>query len=1829
VIELSRYAFSVLQEAECTLYRGRGAGLDPILLVAPAMEGPAVDCVRRLEREYALRTELNPCWAAKPVAFAHYCNRRALVLHDPGGVPLDGLLGGALNVQQFLSIAVPLAAACRQMHETSLIHKDIKPANVLVDTTGGGVWFTGFGIASRLPREHQDPVPPEVVAGTLAYMAPEQTGRMNRSIDSRSDLYALGATLYEMLTGAPPFTASDPMELVHCHVARQPIPPHERITTIPEQISLIVMKLLAKTMEERYQTAAGVQVDLRRCSSEWESRGWIDPFPLGTRDAPDRLLMPENLYGRQREIKQLIAAFNRVVSRGLPELVLVSGYSGVGKSSVVNELRKVLVAPRALFAAGKCDQHKRDIPYATLAQAFQSLVRIVLGRNDPELAQWRDAMRAALGPHGQLMVNLIPELELILGPQSPLPDLPPEDARNRFQMVFRRFVGVFAKPQHPLALFFDDLQWVDAATLDLMQDLITQNEVEYLLVIGAYRENEVGASHPLILALNAIRAPIHHIELAPLGLEDVGQLIAGALRCAEDQARPLAHLVHDKTGGNPFFAIQFVTELVEEKLLTFDCDLAAWNWNLPFIRDKGYTDNVIDLMGSRLSRLSATSQTALRRFACLGNVADLAMLTVLQGQSEDAVHEALSEVVRSGLVIRMNGSYRFAHDRVHEAAYALVPDNERAAAHLSIARSLTAKLSPQRITESVFDIVNQFNAGFELIRDSEEKELAARLSLLAAERAKAATAYASAVRYLSIGIDSLGSHGWHRQYDLTFALWIEAAECEYLNGNFERAGSLIAEVLSRARSNADKAAAHRIRIIIHVAMADYNEAIACGLECLRLFGVTIAAQPSPAEVLAEYERIWDNLSARSIENLVDLPLISDPETQAVVSVLTFLFAPASFINNNLFYMLICRGANLTLRHGTANVSTHIYSGLAQILGPVFHRYEDGFRFGTLGRAVAERYGFVGTKACFAMECACVWSRPLQIAIDFIRQAFRLATETSDLSYACYSCFRLVTDLLLQGAHLDEVWSESQKGLEYVRGVKFQAAIDVMISQQLLIKNLRGETKEFSSFDSEAFREEEFEAKIVKERMPTLVCWYWILKLQARFMSGDFEVARSAADKAEALLWASEAFIQSANYCYYRALTIAARNPSSGAHRRAEDLEALRRHLVQLKEWANACPDTFGDKYSLVSAEIARLENRELDAERLYEEAIQSAGQRGFVQNEAIANELAARFYASRGFATIALTYLRNARYCYQRWGAVGKVRQLERDHPQLRADSMSVRSTGTIDTSIEQIDAATVVKASQAILGEIVLDKLIKILMTMALEHAGAERGLLMLLRNGSLQIQAEAATATGAVDVVLRQAVSSPAELPQSLLHTVMRTRQRVMLDDAQRANPFSDDEYVARRGPRSILCLPLVKQAELIGLLYLENNLAPSTFTPRRIAVLELLASQAAISLENAGLYAELIAENRERTKVEASLAEGQRISRTGSWRWNVKSGAVQWSAEHFRIFGMDPALEKPSYARYMEKIHPEDHFLVEQVLTQALQEQRAFRHEYRIALPNALIKHVQSIGHPVVDEAGELEFVGTIMDITERRQAEEALRRSQMELARAWRLSTMGELAGSIIHETNQPLAAIVMNAEACLRWLNRDPPNLEEARSAIARLARDSQRAADVIKGLRALARKSGSELTHVDVNDAIREVLLLLGGELERGAVVLHVDLLKLERTVLGDRVQLQQLMLNLIRNAIEAMGTVADRPRILRISSELKASNELLVAVADSGAGLDSEIQDRIFEPLFTTKREGMGMGLSICRSIVQTHRGRLWASPNAPHGTIFQFTVPFAAIET
>jgi len=1822
VKKLSGYVFSPLRGGDLALYRGSGNGLAPILLVAA--EGTSLGSIERLEHEYALKAELDADWAARPVALTHYNDRMSLVLEDPGGAPVDRLLGRPLDVSQFLRIAIPLTGALRRVHARGLVHKDIKPENILVDAAGGGVWLTGFGIASRLPREHQAPAPPEVIAGTLAYMAPEQTGRMNRSVDARSDLYALGVTFYEMLTGQLPFTAADPMEWVHWHIARQPVPPNERVVGIPGTLSAIVMKLLAKTAEDRYQTAAGTEADLRRSQTELETHGRIDAFPLGGHDQSDRLLIPEKLYGREREIDALLAAFERVVAHGKPELVLVSGYSGVGKSSVVNELHKALVPQRGLFASGKFDQYKRDIPYTTLAQAFRTLVRQILAKSEAEVGPWRDSLTEALGPNGQLIVNLIPEVEFVIGKQPPVPDLLPQDAQNRFQMVFRRFVGVFARQEHPLALFLDDLQWQDAATLELLEHLITDPDVRHLLLVGAYRDNEVSPSHPLMRTLDAIRkagARIQEVVLAPLEVDDVGRLLVDSLHCNRDSAHPLAQLVHERTGGNPFFAIQFLTGLAEEGLLAFDANAAAWISDLARIRAKRYTDNVVEFMVAKLKRLPDTTQQALQQLACLGNVAEIATLTLVRGVSEDGLHIALWEAARTGLILRLDSSYAFLHDRVQEAAYALIPENERAEAHLRIGRVLASRAPSEELEEKIFEIVNQLDRGAALIHSREERDRVAELNLIAGKRAKTSTAYASALNYLAAGRALLTEDSWQRQYELIFSIEYHWAECELLTADLAAAEERLIMLSHRAGNLIDIAAVACLRLTLYTTLDRSDRGVEVCLEYLQRSGVHWSPHPITDEVQREYDRIWQQVGSRSIEELVDLPLMRNPEVHATLDVLTEVVTPALFTDENLLSLVICRMVNLSLEHGNSDGSCFAYVWLGMILGPHFGDYRTGFRFGRLGYDLVEKRGLHRYQARAYMSFGNLvmpWTRHVQTGRDLVRRAFDAAIKIGDLTFAAYSCNNLNTNLLATGDSLGDTQREADNGLDFARKARFGLVIDIITAQLGLIRTLRGLTPEFGSFNDEGFNERQFEDHLQSDpRLALPECWYWVRKLQARVYANDYASAIEAASKAQPLLWTSPSFFEVAEYYFYDALARAAQCDAASAGERALHLETLTAHHKQLEVWAENCPENFANRATLVAAEIARLEGRALDAMDLYEQAIRSARANGFVHNEALAYELAARFYAARGFEEFAHVYLRNAHYGYLRWGADGKVRQLERLHPYLREAPAPASPTATIGARVEQLDVGTVLKAAQAVSGEIVLDKLIERLMRIAVEHAGAERGLLILFQGDEPRIAAEATTGRGQVEVTLRQTAVSPAELPESVLRYVIRTRESVIIDDALAQNPFSADEYICQKHARSVLCVALVKQAKLIGVLYLENNLVSNVFTSARISVLELLASQAAISLENARLYNDL----QEREARIHRLVDSNII---GIMIWDFQGRVIEANEAFLDIVGYAREDLVSGRLRWRELTPAEWHDADDQARAELKaagtvqpREKEYFRKDgSRVAV---------LLGATTFGDSQD-EGVAFVLDLTERKHAEEALRKAQAELSHVTRVTTLGEMTASIAHEVNQPLAAVVANAEACLRWLDRGTPDLDAVRRSVEWVIDDGNRASEVIRRVRALAKKTDIEKVPLDVNDVVKEVTALVERELVSHQVSLQMELAHTLSMILGDRVQLQQVIINLVMNSIESMQSVTDRPRELVIRSRQDEAHQVYVSVTDCGVGIFAEDADRLFNPFFTTKSSGMGMGLSICRSIMEAHGGRLWATANVPDGATFQFTLPVNA---
>ncbi|AKI99168.1 Signal transduction histidine kinase CheA [Archangium gephyra] len=1160
----------------------------------------------------------------------------------------------------------------------------------------------------------------------------------------------------------------------------------------------------------------------------------------------------------------MLRGFERVVQEGRSELILVCGYSGIGKSSVVHALREPVARKQGFFLSGKADQFQQHIPYATLAQALRALTERLLAGPEEQLARWRQRLREALGGQGQLLVDVVPLLEQVLGRQPALPELPAGEAQHRFHRLVQRFLGVFATSSHPLVLFLDDLQWIDLASLQLLQYLLTRPETPPLLLLGAYRDNEVSPSHALALALRELREEgvrMSQLRLEPLSREHVQQLVAESLPgAAESTAGPLAALVHEKTGGNPFFVTRFLLTLHQDGLLSRTPE-GEWRWDAAGVRARGYSDNVADFMVSRLRQLPVRTQQLLQLAACVGNVFPRQLLVIVSGAEPGEVEAGLEEAQREGMLVAQGPEqYRFLHDRIQQAAHALIPVREREAVHLRIGRLLLARLSPGELHEKIFDVVGQLNAGGALISDAGERHRLARLNAEAGGKARAATAFRSAVDHFVLAFSLIPGEPWETDPELAFKLQLDRAHGEFMSGNAAEARHLVEALRPRVRTRVQLASVYRLQNDILLAANDIQGAITCLLECLAQMGMPMPSHPSREEVEAANAEVWALMGERSIERLVELPLMTDPDTQAVMDVLAALFTPAIYSDPNLLALHLCRMVSLSLQHGNTEASVHGYGWYGLVLGALFERYQEGHAFGLLACALVERHGFSAARgrALYALEMTSCWVRPLSLSLRHVRDAFLHALQGGDFQIACYCSNHIVTDRLTLGHPLEEVYQESVARLAFARRADFPAVEDVIHHVQCYVQQMRGLSRSFETLSSDTFDEDAFEAGMASEHMGA--CWYWIIKLQSRFMSGDFPRALEAGNRAAGLTWTSLGHIQLLSFHLYRALALAACYPAAAPEEQRRYLEDLRRHHRQLAEWGSHCPENFRAPERMVFAELSRLDGHLEEALKAYEEAIHSARAHGFLQNEGLASELAARFWRERQAVTVSDTYARQAREAYSKWGALGKVQQLEAQWPQL-VSLVAPASSSSEPGTAPQVEALAAVRA---ISGELELERLGAALVRVAVEHAAAQRGVLLLAQDGALSVVAS----------------SAPGEeaLPWSLLSYAQRTGEHVLIADASLPHPFSSEVYFGRGRLQSVLCLPLGSQEKLQGLLYLENTESSHAFTPARLSLLGHLAAQAALLLGSARRYAEL--QRSEATLRGANEALAQRVEEQ-TWR------------------------------------------------------------------------------------------------------------------------------------------------------------------------------------------------------------------------------------------------------------------------------------------------------------------------------------------------------------
>ena len=1452
-------------------------GGDPIGVVAVAGDLPSARAMAELQHEYAILRELDVPGVPRALSLQRSADRIALLMDDPGERTLHAVLdGGAATLDQFVNLALELTTILGAVHQRGIVHKDIRPPNLIVDAALTRVHLVGFRLAQRLSHESLPVLHPNAIQGTLAYISPEQTGRMNRPVDYRADFYSLGATLYEMLTGAPPFSG-EPIDVVHSHIARSPIPPIERTPALPEAVSEIVLKLLAKTPEGRYQTAAGLAADLGRCAALLASGERSFRFPLGRHDHAG-LQVPQRVYGRTGEVEAVLRAFERV-KEGAVELVLVKGGAGVGKSALVNEVYRSLARHELHFVSGKFDQLGQGPPYAAFADAFRELIRHILTRSDRSLAQWRAALVTRLGVNARVIADLVPELELVTGPLAPVAPLGPTEAKNRFGMAFQDFVRVATAGQ-PLVMFLDDLQWSDPSSLQMLELLMADVDLRHVLVIGAYRDNEVDEAHPLTLTLGALQrggATLTTVELAPLALPEVTAIVCDTLTCDSSKALPLAALLFERTRGNPFFLGQLLAILGRDHVISFDPAASEWTWDERAIRRYAATDNVVDLIVRKIEELPPGTAQLLGLAACIGYRFDLRMLARLSGRAPAAVAPAIWSALQAGVLLPEDPDYRFLashttdaepliraeelhvplrflHDRVQQAACSFIGEDERREAHVRLGRLLLAACAGEPEESALLDIVRHLNLGAELITDRDERTALARLNLAAGSKAQAATAHDTAARCFAAGAALLDGGGWEAEYPLAFELHVRRAECESMNGQPRVGDAVFDEALARARSRAEKARIYTTRVNLCFSRGRATEALDAAAAGLALFedDILTSGEDIGLRVRRELGNISTALAGRTTEDLLAAPAITDPDVRAHLTLLVVI-QPAVFGTRPALYpLLITRRVHLLLRHGQFEESAFSYAAYAILLASILNRHAEAYPFAELALDLAERYGGIQSlRVNFQLGMLSHHlPGPVRVGIARLDRARQLGLELGDFAFASYACSQKSVLQLGIGEDLQEIHEAVAGGLALMRRTKDAMTTDLLLISRQLTACLRGETDGPESLSDPTFDEVAFMARNTAVGLPVITCWYSVAKLHVAFLHRNYVDALKRARDAQQYMGVNAVYWM-VDWALNLCLTLLALGREATGEARERYLAELAAPEARIAGWARNVPWNFQQKHLLVAAERASLEGREADALLLYDQAIDAAAAGEFMRDEALANELCADFHLRHGRRRLAGFYATAAYRAYMRWGATSKVRdvaaRLLRDVLPDGAGSLATTAapTGRI------IDMGAVLGATQAIADDIELDSVLYQVMRIVVSSAGAQRGFLILDHAGALSVEASSTIDPDQVRVRLRMPLDSCDEMSTAIVHYVARTGEVIRLGDASAERRFGDDPYIVTRKPKAVLCLPLTRRGRRICILYLENNATVDAFSEGRLEFIRLLSSQIAIAVENALLY------------------------------------------------------------------------------------------------------------------------------------------------------------------------------------------------------------------------------------------------------------------------------------------------------------------------------------------------------------------------------------------
>ncbi|BAY11268.1 trifunctional serine/threonine-protein kinase/ATP-binding protein/sensor histidine kinase [Calothrix sp. NIES-2098] len=1752
---------------------------------------PSFSELIQFRNQYLIAKSLDFPGIVQPCSLENHRNGYALVMEDFGGISLFAYTQeqqhSALAIADFLAIALQLADILYELYRHRIIHKDIKPANILINPKTQQVKLIDFSIASLLPRETPEIQNPNVLEGTLAYLSPEQTGRMNRGIDYRSDFYSVGVTFYQLLTGKLPFQSNDAMELVYCHLAKQAIPVHEVNSAVPEMLSAIVAKLMAKNAEDRYQSALGLKHDLEICQRQWQETGTIEPFVLGQRDICDRFLIPEKLYGRETEVQELLAAFERV-AQGDSEMMLVAGFSGIGKTVVVNEVHKPIVRQRGYFIKGKFDQFNRNIPFSAFVQAFRDLMGQLLTESDRQIQQWKTKILAALGENGQVITEVIPELERIIGKQPAAAELSGNAAQNRFNLLFQKFIQVFTTAAHPLVIFLDDLQWSDSASLKLMQLLISESKSGYLLLIGAYRDNEVSSAHPLTLTLDEIikaGAKINTITLQALSQLKLNQLVAETLGCVEDLAWSLSQLVYQKTQGNPFFATQFLKALHQDGLIEFNFVEGCWQCDITKINQQALTDDVVQFMAFQLRRLPPSTQQVLKLAACIGNSFDLKTLAIVFEQSEIETASCLWNALQEGLILPQSDiykfylgegdrtfnqesseivAYKFLHDRVQQAAYSLIPEENRAIAHYQIGQLLLQQISPTAREERIFELVNQLNYGTTLVVEQAERDNLAQLNLTASRKARAATAYQAAREYTTTGLTLLGEEAWQRQYTMTLALHELAAEIALLCGEFEQMNQWIAAVIDRAMTPLDRMQVYQVKIQALNSQNDFLAAIATGKSVLEILGVSLPDRPTPEDVQQAREEIAALIGDRSIEDLIHLPKMTDAHQLAIVQIAATIMPSCYLTSSPLYPLVVALQVKLSIQFGNSLFSPVSYVSYAFQINILWQEMTEVQQFGQLAYHLAkEPYAKTQRVATFVIFAGYIHhcTAHLRETLPIFQEGYQAGLETGNLEFVIYTVQVYSLNAFWTGLPLTELEPQIRAYHQHLRDLNQVTTAKHYLIYWETALILLGESEDEVPFRRD-FYEKELLSQVQASNDMFRLCIFYLHRFTLNFLLEDITKAEQDAIQARKNLFACTGTIIEPVFYLLDSLTALARTPESNYE---SDIhwQRVQENQEKLQKWAHYAPMNHLHKLNLVEAEKSRVLNQKTAAIELYEMAIQGAKENEYLQDEALANELAAKFYLDWGKEKVAAGYMQEAYYCYSRWGAKAKVDDLEKRYPQLlqpilqqrrlnlnpletigfSGNSLSTRTSSTGNTSVSNaLDFNSILKAAQAISSSIEFDESVANLTRIILENSGAKTSVLILPEDDTWQVRAitsinDLENSLEQIQTILNfQPLDTCGYIPTNIINYVKNTQQTILIDNLQTDIPGLIGEYMLEHQPKSVFCTPIINQGHLVGILYLENRLTSGVFTNQRLQVINLLASQTAISLENARLYQQAQQALQDLKQAQLQIVQSEKMSALG----NLVSGVAHEMNNPLAFIAASLKQAKPTVVDIIEHL-----------------------------------KLYQDFSNPsdkILEHGAEIDLEFSLEDLP-------------------------------------KMIDAMVM---ACDRLKN-------------------------ISTSLRTFSRADKDYKVPFNIHEGIDSTILILKHRLKANEYRPAIDVL----TEYGHLPQincfpgqLNQVFMNILANAIDALEEsntgrsfteIQANPNRITIKTSVE-DKQVKISIADNGMGMSEEVKQKIFDHLFTTKAVGKGTGLGLAiahQVIVDKHGGTLTVNSQPGTGAEFVIKLP------